>query len=97
MNDAFRDTPEAGPQGWPHSADLAHARNTGAEWGRQAASALIIALRDAPETSRENAQNIGAELQRLRSLITEAHGHAISEEWHRAALMTFRAGLPSPD
>ncbi len=97
MNDASPVTPETGPQGWPHSDAVAHASNTGAEWGRQAASALMLALRTAPETSRESAQNVGAELRRLNSLLTEGHGQAIAEAWSQAARTTIRAEMPDPE
>ena len=95
MNDALPDKP--GPQGWRDGTDLAHATNTGTEWGRQAASAVMWAFRTAPETSREKAQNIGAELLRLKSRLAEAHGHGVAEAWHQAALNAFRAGMPDPE
>ena len=59
--------------------------------------ALMLAFRNAPETSRAQAQNTGAELQRLKSLLVEAHGQAIAEAWHQAALNAFRAGMPDPN
>ena len=99
MNDALPHMPEPGSEQRPESdsTDLQHARNTGTNWGKHAASELLLAFRDAAQTSKEKAANLGAELQRLRSLIAETHGQALSEEWHRAALSAFGAGLPSPE
>ena len=101
MNDALsRDIPDA-PHGLQlaerDSSDLEHARNTGANWGSEAASVLMVALHRAPETSREKADNLSAEMERLKSLVAEAHDDAIAEEWHQAASSALRAGLPSPD
>ena len=105
MNDALpRDIADAphGPHPQPESSialDIAldHARNTGANWGTDAASALLSALRKAPETFKAKSQETGADLDRLTALIAEAHGQAIADEWHRAAMLALEAALPSPD
>ena len=101
MNDALphdiSDAPHIPQLAERDSSALEHARNTGANWGSEAASILMAALRRAPETSREKADNLSAEMERLKSLVAEAHDDAIAEEWHQAASSALRAGLPTPD
>ena len=75
--------------------DLDHARNTGAEWGRQAASELLRAL-DEQEEPKAIVQRLQAELDELRSKIDAAHGITTGHEWHHAAMSALEAALPQP-
>ena len=63
--------------------DLDHARNTGAEWGRQAALELLRAL-EQEEEPKALVQRLQAEVDQLRSKIDAAHGITIGHEWHHA-------------
>jgi hypothetical protein len=94
MNDVVPIKSELSPQGRLErdSSALEHARNTGAEWGRQAALELLRALQQ--EDPDPVVRRVQAELGELRSKIDAAHGITVGNEWHDAAMSALEAALP---
>jgi hypothetical protein len=71
-----------------------HARNTGANWGKHAVAELLASLGKVPV--KESAAKMHAAASDLRLRLAAAHGPAVADAWHRAAVSAVSAAL-APD